>query len=74
MNALACETLLVSGAGSPQLVRDSCARARNSRCCTCENCCSCSSETEQHTAVRPTSLDQAVRLSPTRALNSVKSP
>lgn len=74
MTALACVTLLVSGAGSPQLVGDSCTRSRNRRCCSCENCCNCSSETARHTAVKPSCMDQAVQLSPATTLHSVKSP
>ncbi len=74
MTALACVTLLVSGAGSPQLAGDRCARSRNRRCGPCENYCNCSSETVQYTEVRPSSMDQAVPLSPATTLHSVKSP
>lgn len=74
MTALACVALWVSGAGSPQLVGDSCARSRNRRCCPCENCCNCSSETEQHTAVTHSRIDRAAQLQATTTLHTVKSP
>lgn len=74
MTALACAHLLVSGAGSPQLIGDSCARSRKRQCCPCENCCNCSSETVLHTPVRPSSLDQAAQSQPTTTLQAVKSP
>lgn len=74
MTALACVTLLVSGAGSPWLDGDNCARLRNRRCCPCENYCRCSSETVQYTAVTPSRMDQAGQLPSSATLRSVKSP
>lgn len=74
MTALACKNLLESGAGSSRLAGDSCARLRNQWCCPCENCCSCPSETVQHTAVTPSRMDQAAQLPPTTTLRSFKSP
>ena len=74
MTALACVTLLVSGAGSPGLAEVSYARLGNLPCRYCGNCCSCSSDPAQHTALTPLRMDQAAQLPHPTTLRTVKSP
>jgi len=74
MTALACASLLVSGAGSPRLAGNSCARIGNPPCWTRKNCCSCSSETARHSAVTTPLRDQAAQMPLPATLRTVKSP
>lgn len=74
MSTSAFATLRVSGAGSPRLAGVSCARLGNPPYWPCGNCCSCSSETELHMAVKPLRIDQAAHLPHPTTLRTVKSP
>jgi hypothetical protein len=74
MTALACETLLVSAAGSRWHAGDRCARLRNRRWRHGRSCDIHEAEIGKYPVTPLWRVDQAAQVPPATSLHAVKSP